>query len=140
MRVSKSEDYALALVSALAQQKSRRFLALSAFANQSGLPFSALKRVARKLVGSKLLKVKEGRGGGYQLARPLAQLSAGDVLAAFSSWPLTVACSFKSHACADYADCAARKTWSAVNRKLAASLAKVKLAEVINLKHAHVKN
>lgn len=140
MRVSKAEDYALTLISALSQSPAGKLLPLGDFTKANRLPLSVLKRVAARLVAAGLLMVKEGRGGGYKLIRPLEELSAADVIAAFSYSPLMPACSKESHACADYAGCLARKTWAEVNRNLLPALAKIKLSEIMDKEHAHTKN
>ena len=87
--ISKRTDYALLLLSALAQGSRKQFVSLKTVASKNKLPYKFLSQIASVLSESGLLESKEGVKGGYRLSRPAAAISVSEVLEALEG-PLAV--------------------------------------------------
>ncbi len=83
MRVSVKADYAARAVFGLASRcapgEVRRVEELAA---EQGIPQNYLVQILLELKAAKLVKSQRGKDGGYQLARPAAEITLGDVLRA----------------------------------------------------------
>lgn len=84
MRIPKQEDVAILFMSELAKHRGERLVSLSEIARSHGLSVLFLKKIARLLRHARLIKSKEGSGGGYRLAHNAARISVWDIMQAFS--------------------------------------------------------
>ena len=78
--LNKKVDYGLSLLAWLANHPNNR-VSLSQF-SKLGFPRAFTARIARKLVESDILSVREGQSGGYILARSPKQISLRQALEA----------------------------------------------------------
>lgn len=69
-----------------------RKVALREVAENEGISLKYLEQLARDMVTAGLLKSVRGHGGGYFLARPADEISAGDILRAVEGTTIPVAC------------------------------------------------
>lgn len=134
MKISRQEDYAIALVSALLEEnRSGRYLKLAFIAKKYRLPLAFLRKIAATLKTAGVVAVKEGRNGGYRLAGAARSLTLGQVLGAFSPSLFLTHCISADHSrrCSVYSRCPGRLAWQKVSRRLTNDLYKIKFQEFI---------
>lgn len=72
-------EYALMALRLLSQRSSTELMTAKEVADQMHIPFDVIARVLQALSSRGLLKAEYGAGGGYQLARPLTDISIYDL-------------------------------------------------------------
>jgi Rrf2 family protein len=82
MRISAKGEYALKAMLDLSLQPPRRIVPIQEIAARQGIPQRYLEQVLQGLKRAGLLASRRGAAGGYQLARPPEDITAGDVLRA----------------------------------------------------------
>ena len=130
MKVSRREDFAILLMSALATRKNDEFLSLSTIAGQSGLSPLFLKHIALDLKKKKLIKSREGVGGGYRLARSPEKITVAQILEAVSPDVVKTSCDSDKTCCIDTKSCTCRNLWDTVNTRMRSQLENVKLSDI----------
>ncbi|GEM_PF-610935 len=93
IRFSKREDYAVILVTALAEQYNKRLVSLSEIASSYRISLLFLRNVASDLRHTGIVQAIEGKKGGYHLTKNPKTLKIGEILKAFSTEPLLACCS-----------------------------------------------
>jgi Rrf2 family protein len=83
VRVSKSEEYGLRLVMALAVSGEQ--LTIRELAEREDLPDTTVAKIVGRLRRARLVEAVRGRNGGYTLTRPAAEISLGAVVTAFEA-------------------------------------------------------
>jgi len=134
MKITKEEDYAVTFLVALAKHYNKGYLGLHEISKKYSLPEMFLKQIAQKLKKTGYLKVKEGRGGGYKLAKPTKQISLDEILKVFNPQPFLTSCSdcHGQKTCGIYDKCQTRKNWEQVSDTIYKQLGSIsveKLAE-----------
>lgn len=110
MRISRKEDYAVLLMCALSQTKGRQWISLDRVAKRYHLPLPFLQQIARDLKRAGLLLSREGKHGGYALARPVGSITLSEILEAtggklkLTQCTTNIACPIESH-------CVTRAPW-----------------------------
>jgi Rrf2 family transcriptional regulator, cysteine metabolism repressor len=84
MKLPRTEDTAILLVSELAENYGHGLMPLSVVAERHGLSFLFLKKLARQLKQAGLITSQEGSKGGYELAKPPHQINAWEIMDAVS--------------------------------------------------------
>jgi Rrf2 family protein len=130
LRLSKKADYALMAMKHLAQRSDRGSSSAREIAEQYDIPIELLAKVLQRLVRRGLLESHQGTRGGYQLARPAAQISAADVIQAIDG-PVTVtACSNDDRSCEQFARCNVRDPLQRVRERILTALGECTIAEL----------
>jgi len=80
--LTKKADYGLELMMELARRFSGKPLSLREVAKEKQLPLKFLEQVAGILKKKGLIKAKEGRAGGYFLAKPAGKISLEEIIKA----------------------------------------------------------
>jgi Rrf2 family protein len=80
LKLSRQTDLSLLLLTDLSRLKRGESLSLSAWAKTTKLPYRFLTKVAGQLVKAGLIKSREGRSGGYRLAKKAQEISVSEVL------------------------------------------------------------
>ncbi len=83
MKISKSEEYGLRLVLALAECGDQ--LTIRELADREDLPDTTVAKIVGRLRQAGLVEAVRGRHGGYTLTRPAAEISLGHVVSAFEA-------------------------------------------------------
>lgn len=78
MHITRETDYALRIVDCLARSGEK--MGASLIANKTNVTLRFSLKILRKLVASGILRSYKGAQGGYEIARPLEQISLNDVL------------------------------------------------------------
>src|SRR5215813_642254 len=132
LRLSKKADYALIAMKHLAVRGDRVPASSSAreIAELYDIPIELMAKVLQRLVRRGLLASHQGTRGGYQLARPPAQISVADVIQAIDG-PVTVtACSTEEGTCEQYAKCNVRDPLWRVRERILSALGECTIAEL----------
>jgi Rrf2 family protein len=130
LRLSKKADYALISMKHLALRGDAGSSSAREIAGLYDIPIELLAKVLQRLVRGGLLISQQGTRGGYQLARPPAQISVADVIQAIDG-PVTVtACSSDEGACEQFAKCNVRDPLWRVRERILAALGECTIAEL----------
>lgn len=131
MKITKRQDYAILLMTKLCLEWQKRLVPLSEIARAYHLSPLFLKQLAIDLKGAKLIKSKEGMGGGYSLSRHPKTINLADILTSLSGSPiLSPSCLKKNSHCALISACPPKRVWQKINREMIKSLQKISLAEI----------
>jgi Rrf2 family protein len=90
-RFRKKTEYGMMMMSLLAKEGQSGLVSVRTM-QENGLPRSFLVKIARDLIKAKLITAKEGRGGGYSLAKDPSTLTLKEVVEAIEGEVATVAC------------------------------------------------
>lgn len=130
MKVSKREDFAIILMSTLAENYSKGYLSLSSIARKTRLSPLFLKHIALSLKNHGLIQSREGVRGGYRLAKKPQKINMAQIITAVSEGIVTPKC-IDSECRIKKKDCYCFPFWDRFNRLLQNELALVKLADII---------
>lgn len=92
MMISTKGRYALRVMIELAQQEGQGYVALKDVAHRQDISEKYLEAIMKKLVQEGLVTGLRGKGGGYQLAKPAAECTAGEILRATENALTPVSC------------------------------------------------
>ncbi len=92
MMISTKGRYALRVMIELAQRQEEGYISLKEVAKNQEISEKYLEAIMKNLVTAGLAVGMRGKGGGYRLARPAAQCSAGEILQAAEGSLAPVAC------------------------------------------------
>ena len=90
-RFRKKTEYGMMMISLLAEQGMGGLVSVRTM-QDDGLPRSFLVKIARDLIKAKLIVAKEGRGGGYSLAKDPAKVTLREVVEAIDGELATASC------------------------------------------------
>ncbi len=122
IRFSRREDYAVILVTKLAEAFDKRIVPLSDIAKEYHLSLLFLRNVANDLRTKGIISAVEGKSGGYALKKNPKLLKMGEVLKAFTTEPLLACCSAFSvisvkDRCPQEGFCRTGYIWRKLNRE-----------------------
>lgn len=100
----------------IAQRPPEEKVSLREVAEIEGISLKYLEQLVRPLTQAGLLVGSRGKHGGYQLAKPTAEIKAGDVLRAVEGTTIPVACSALETGCERGTECNAVRFWSGLDR------------------------
>ena len=80
LKIKRETDLGLVFLEALAGLGKGEYLSLQAWAKWRKLPYRFLSKVAGNLKRSGLVTAKEGKDGGYRLAKPSSKVKLGQVI------------------------------------------------------------
>lgn len=101
-------DYGLMLITHI---NPNRFTSVSELMRTTRLPAPTLAKLATKLGKHNLLISKEGRGGGYRLARAADEITLREVVEALEGPIAPAKCIARPGSCAYERDCDLRPHW-----------------------------
>lgn len=99
LRISRKGDYALLLLTSLAQKRKGEIVSLRRVSRERRMPYKFVSQIAPVLVDGGILGSKEGVGGGYYLARDPQTISVGEVLELMEGPVAPVACMREGCSC-----------------------------------------
>lgn len=133
LRLSKKADYALIAMKHLVRAPDADACASASareIAEHYDIPIELMAKVLQRLVRGGLLASQQGTRGGYQLARPPADISVADVIQAIDG-PLTVtACSTDDEQCEQFAKCNVRDPLWQIKERILDTLQSFTVAEI----------
>jgi len=132
LRMSRLTDYATVLLAALAGEPGRVQTAAS-LAEQTRLAAPTVCKLLKQLQRAALVSSTRGPRGGYQLARPAAQISAAAILDALEGPLALTDCSAGHGNCEIEETCRVGRVWQRLNLAIRRSLYEVSLAQLAGL-------
>lgn len=124
--LSKKVDYGLELMIFLAKNRNGP-VSLRKVAKKRKLPFKYLEQVVIFLREAGLIGAKEGRGGGYFLAKVPEKISVAEVVEVLAG-PVELGACF---GCSQAASCGQKDVWSEVGDKVRKTIKDKKLSDLI---------
>jgi len=131
IKLSRLADYAVVVLSVFPQEKGA-LVSASDLSERSRLPEPTVAKVLKLLASADILTSVRGAGGGYKLARPLAEIDIAGVIEAVDG-PVALTACVDGHdeKCMYDATCPMKGRWNGVNTAVLAALQNVSLAEMI---------
>lgn len=131
MMISTKGRYALRVMIELAQRQEEGYISLKEVARNQEISEKYLEAIMKNLVTAGLAVGMRGKGGGYQLARPAAECSAGEILRAAEGSLAPVACLEEDASpCARMAGCRTREMWQGLDQAIRTYLDGVTVASL----------
>lgn len=134
--LSKKTKYALKAVLYLARKYEKGPILISDLSREEGIPKKFLELILLALKNNGLLQSKKGKGGGYYLGKPPAEISMGKVVRIMEGPVALVPCvSVTAYApcgeCLDERTCGIRLVMKEIREATAKILDKTSLADVL---------
>lgn len=130
--LSRTGDYALRAVLAIAQSPGGTALRSSDLARQLRVPHNYLTKILHALARDHVLISARGRRGGFRLAVPASELSLDRVLAGFGSGDTPPACLLGQPKCSDDKPCGAHLRWRAIHDRVQAFFGETTVADLLS--------
>lgn len=128
MAISKKVEYSIVFISYLSHNKGKNITITQAAKNLK-LPYSFLGQIAINLKSGGIIESKEGKSGGYQLARGWDKKSIHDLFESMGENKAIVTCLGDKN-CVRIKDCAMKKIWEKIEKSWFLELKKIKLGEI----------
>lgn len=132
LRISRLTDYSTVLLAALAEEPQRVQTAAS-LAGQTRIAAPTVSKLLKQLQRAGLVISTRGLHGGYQLARPAAQISAAAILDALEGPVALTDCSVGHGNCGIEETCRVGRVWQRLNLAIRRALYDVSLAQLAGL-------
>lgn len=113
-----------------AAMRSQVKVSLREVAEREDISLKYLEQLVRPLMNAGLLRSVRGKGGGYVLAKPAAEVRAGDILRAAEGERSAVACEGLDGTCGRSDLCSTVKFWTGLEETIDAYVDGVTLAEL----------
>ncbi len=130
-RLSAKGDYGLMFLQSLAKLPKDKYLGLSEVASRYKLPLKYLERLAHCLVEARIVVSREGKGGGYALAKKPNRTSLIQALQVLEGEFMPIVCSIGCGSCERQQACEKKTGWKKVHNKLYQTLSKFTLADLL---------
>ena len=131
MRLTHLADYAVVMMTAAARRDANARLSATELSEDTGVPLPTAQKLMQKLAAHGLLVGQRGAGGGYALARPVAQITLADIVEAVEGpIVLTMCADGINHECALDTHCRVKPHMSIVGDAIRTSLKSVSLQEL----------
>ncbi len=132
LRISKLTDYATVVLATLAEQPDQVRTA-AALAERTRIAGPTVSKLLKQLHKAGLLSSTRGLHGGYQLARPPAQISLAAVVDALEGPIALTDCAAGAGQCSIEHNCRVSRVWQRLNLAMRRALSDVSLAELAGL-------
>lgn len=133
MKISTKGRYALRLMLDLAEHDSGVYVPLRDISKRQEISAKYLEQIVVQLARAGFLRSTRGAQGGYQLARPAASYTVGDILRITEGSLAPVAClEHDAVECARAADCATLDFWKGLYETVNRYVDSVTLEELVN--------
>lgn len=117
MLISTKGRYALRAVVDIAENSLAQRVSLRSVAERQGISEKYLEAIVKPLVVAGVLVSVRGKNGGYQLAKPANEITAGDVIRAVEGDVVTVPCGEAgSESCERKSSCRTVRFWNGLEQ------------------------
>jgi len=130
MRLTTKGRFAVTAMLDLALNSARGPVTLSGISERQKISLSYLEQLFGKLRRRALVESVRGPGGGYNLARPAAELSVADIICAVEEPIDSTQCAGKEN-CQGNERCMTHDLWEELNHTVYGFLAEVKLSQLV---------
>jgi FeS assembly SUF system regulator len=128
LRMSKLTDYALVLLTHMAQQGLSRVTTAQELAARSRVPVPTVSKILKELSKAGIVVSHRGRCGGYSLARPAEEISVASVVEALEGPVALTECSGTDGGCSLEPVCVAKGHWGPISRAIHRTLQRLPLS------------
>lgn len=132
VRISRLTDYATVILATLAGEPDRVQNA-TMLAERTRIAAPTVSKLLKQLQRAGLVASTRGQHGGYQLARPAAQISAAAILDALEGPVALTDCAVGQGQCEIEESCRVGRMWQRLNAAIRRSLSEVSLAQLAGL-------
>ena len=130
LRVSRLADYATSLMACLGEQP-ERVVSAGHVAECLQLEPPTVSKLLKLLAQADLVESFRGANGGYRLARPAAEISVAEVVAAIEGPISMTECGVAVGQCDRESTCGVRGNWQRINASVTAALQAVSVADMM---------
>jgi FeS assembly SUF system regulator len=131
MRLTHLADYAVVMMTAAARRGDGTRLSATDLAGETGVPLPTAQKLMQQLAAHGLLIGQRGAGGGYALARPVAEISLADIVEAIEGpIAMTQCADGVNHDCILDAHCRVKPHMGIVGDAVRGALGAVSLREL----------
>jgi len=138
LRISRLTDYATVVLATLAEHPERVQTA-TALAEHTRIAAPTVSKLLKQLQRANLVTSTRGLHGGYQLARPAAEITAADILDALEGPVALTDCAAGHGHCGIEQTCQVGRVWQRLNQAIHHSLSEVSLAQLAGIDSAQVR-
>ena len=131
MRLTTKGRFAVTAMVDLSMRQTRGPVTLGAISERQRISLSYLEQLFGKLRRARLVSSVRGPGGGYNLAKPIAEITVADIITAVDEPIDATQCAGKEN-CDDDRRCVTHDLWATLNEKMNDYLNSVSLADVIS--------
>lgn len=131
MRLSTKGRFAVTAMLDLCMRQSRNPVTLAAISERQHISLSYLEQLFGKLRRHKLVNSVRGPGGGYRLAKDMAQISVADIIVAVDEPIDATRCGGKEN-CQDDQKCLTHDLWANLNDHIFKYLQAVTLKQFVD--------
>jgi FeS assembly SUF system regulator len=130
IRLSKLTDYAVVMLSYMAAREGEVYTT-ARLAQRSAVPEPTAAKILKLLARGAILASQRGSNGGYELARPAADITMAEIIVALEG-PIALAACVEGSAdhCGVEQLCSMRGNWNKVNRAIRDALEDITLADM----------
>jgi Rrf2 family iron-sulfur cluster assembly transcriptional regulator len=131
MRLTTKGRFAVTAMVDLSMRQTRGPVTLAAISERQHISLSYLEQLFGKLRRAKLVNSVRGPGGGYNLAKPIAEITVAEIISAVDEPIDATQCAGKEN-CNDDRRCITHDLWATLNEKMNDYLTSVSLADVMS--------
>ena len=131
MRLTTKGRFAVPAMVDLSMRQTRGPVTLAAISERQHISLSYLEQLFGKLRRAKLVSSVRGPGGGYNLAKPIAEITVAEIITAVDEPIDATQCGGKEN-CDDDRRCITHDLWATLTEKMNDYLNSVSLADVIS--------
>lgn len=135
--ISRSSEYAIRALTYMAQQGTGTFHLAQDMARELGIPPAFLGKVLQPLVTRGILASQRGRGGGFRLARPPAEVTLADIIATQENLERSRQCVLGQGLCSDEHSCPLHHEWRSRTDSFLAKLDHMTLTDLLSYQRTH---
>jgi len=136
MKISKNGQYALLSVADLALHEADGHQSIAQVAQRQNIDPRYLGQIFFALKNACVITSVRGKSGGYRLARPAADISAGEVVRALEGDLIPTQCcapDADTSNCEVFDACMTRSLWQAISREINDTLDSLTIADIVKL-------
>jgi Rrf2 family iron-sulfur cluster assembly transcriptional regulator len=131
MRLTTKGRFAVTAMVDLSMRQARGPVTLATISERQHISLSYLEQLFGKLRRAKLVNSVRGPGGGYNLAKPIAEITVAEIISAVDEAIDATQCAGKEN-CNDDRRCITHDLWATLNEKMNDYLGSVTLADVVS--------
>lgn len=134
MKMSTKGRYGLRALIDLAQYSENEPVSITSISARQGISERYLEQLMSKLKKAEIIKSIRGAGGGYILAKPIEDISVGDILRALEGNIEPVECSGiqSESSCHSSGGCVSKIVWQKINDSVNEAVDGIMLEELVN--------
>lgn len=129
LKLGKLADYGTMIATVMAAEPERLYSAHE-LADRTHVAAPTVSKLLKQFMKGGLVESLRGARGGYKLARPAADITVADVIAAIEGPIALTECSVHKGDCAVETTCGVRSNWRLINTAIHQALKSVSLADM----------